>query len=232
MPRTASRRDCPNSGSVNGQSPQQHPLDLSQRRGSRLDVVPAPERGLAQLLAQHGGIDAQLLRSVGGKLVPRQFLRHAADVRQQVIHGLHLLLRAGAGKHLPRALDQVIGLAARAAQRLRVGLHAPLANIAVGVEAAVEGDDLDGEAFLGQQGNGLFGGVGAGGVGIEIDHHLRGVPLENRHLLLGKSRPAGGNHVLNSAQVDARCSPSGPRPAAQTHAGGSRCLALSRLKRT
>ena len=122
--------------------------------------------------------------------------------RQQEVHGLQLLLRAGAGKRLPGALDQVIGLPARAAQRRRVGLHAALADVAVGVETAVEGDDLDVEALFGEQGNGLFGGIGAGGVGIEVDHHLRGVALENRHLLLGKGRSAGGDHVLNAAQKD------------------------------
>ena len=166
------------------------------------DVVAAAERGLAQLLAQHGRVDAQLLRGVGGKLVAGQLLRHAADVRQQEVHGLHLLLRAGAGKQLPRALDQVVGLAARAAHGRRVGLDAALADEAVGVEAAVEGDDLDGEALLGEQGDGLFRGIGAGGVGIEVDDDLRGVAPQNRHLLLGEGRSAGGDHVLNAAQKD------------------------------
>ena len=65
------------------------------------------------------------------------------------------------GKSSPGALDEVVGLAARAAQRRRVGLHAPLADVAVGIEAAVEGDDLDGEALLGEQGDGLLGGIRA-----------------------------------------------------------------------
>jgi hypothetical protein len=103
-----------------GQRPQQHPLHFGQRSWPRLDVVAPLERRLPQFLAQHRRVDAQLLRGVGGKLVPRQLLRHAPDVRQQKVHRLHLLLRAGAGKHLPRPLDQVIGLPPRPAQRFLV----------------------------------------------------------------------------------------------------------------
>ncbi len=95
-----------------------------------------------------------------GELVAGKLLWHAADVRQKVVHGLDLLLGAGAGKHLPGALDEVVGLAARAANGRGVGLDAALADEAVGVEAAFEGDDLDGEALFGEQGDGLFGGVG------------------------------------------------------------------------
>ena len=89
--------------------------------GPNLDVVPPPQRRLPQLLAHDRRVDPQLLRRVGGKLVPRQLFRHAPDMRQQVVHGLHLLLRAGARKHLPRPLDQVVGLAAapRAPPRCR-----------------------------------------------------------------------------------------------------------------
>jgi hypothetical protein len=46
-------------------------------------VILALERGLANLLAQHRRIDAQLLRRVVGKLVALQLLRNAPDVRQQ-----------------------------------------------------------------------------------------------------------------------------------------------------
>ena len=187
---------------VDGQGAEQHPLDLGERRGPRFDVVAAAERGLAQLLAQHGRVDAQLLRGVGGKLVAGELLRQAANVRQQVVHGLYLLLGAGAGEEQPGALDEVIGLAARAAEGRRVGLHAPLADVAVRVEAAVEGDDLDVEALLGEQGDGFLRGIRAGGVGIEVDDDLRGVALENRHLLLGEGRAGGGDHVLNAAQKD------------------------------
>ena len=146
-------------GVGDGQGAEQDPLDLGERCGAGFDVVAAAERGLAQLFAQDGGVDAQLLRGVGGKLVAGELLRHAADVRQQEVHGLDLLLGAGAGKRWPGALDEVVGLAARAAQGRRVGLDAALADEAVGVEAAVEGDDLDGEAFFGEQGDGFFGGV-------------------------------------------------------------------------
>ena len=52
--------------------PQQHPLHLSQGRGANLDVIPTPQRRLPQFLAQHGRIDAQLLRGVHGKLVAHE----------------------------------------------------------------------------------------------------------------------------------------------------------------
>ena len=156
-------------GVGDGEGAEQDPLDFSEGGGASFDVVAAAESGLAQLFAQDGRVDAQLLRGVGGKLVAGQLLRHAADVRQQEVHGLDLLLGAGAGEHLPGALDEVVGLAARAAHGRGVGLDAALADEAVGVEAAVEGDDLDGEALFGEQGDGFFGGVGAGGVGIEVD---------------------------------------------------------------
>ena len=89
-----------------------------------------------------------------------------------------------------------------AAQGLRIGLHAPLANEAVGVQTAVKGDDLDGETLLGQQRDRLLRRIAAGGVGIEVHHHLRGVTLEDRYLLLSKGRAAGGDYVVNAAQVD------------------------------
>ena len=113
-----------------------------------------------------------------------------------------LLVGAGAGKHLPCALDQEVGLAARLADRGCVGLDAALADEAVGVEAAVEGDDLDGEALFGEQGDGLFGGVGASRVGIEVDDDVGGVAAQHGHLLLGEGGSAGGDHVLNAAQKD------------------------------
>ena len=136
------------------------------------------------------------------ELVAGELFRHTANVRQQEVHRLHLLLGAGAGEGQPRPLDQVVGLPPRAAQRRRVSLHAPLANIAVRVEAAVQGDNLDVEALLGEQGDGFLGGIQAGGVGIEVDHHLRGVPLENRHLLLGECGSTGRDHILYPAQID------------------------------
>ena len=182
--------------------PQQHLFHLGQGRRAHLDAVPPLERRLAQFLAQHRRIDSQLLRRIGGKLVPRQLLRHSPDVRQQEVHRLHLLLRARSGKHLPRPLDQVVGLRARPAHRLRIGFHAPLANIPVRVQAAVQGHNPDRESLLRQQRDRLLRGVGPGGVGIEVDHHVRSVPLEDRHLLLGEGRPAGRDHVLNPAQKD------------------------------
>ena len=114
-----------------------------------------------------------------GKLVAGKLLWHAADVRQKVVHRLYLLLGAGTRKHLPRAFNQVVGLAARAANSRRVCLNAALANVPVRIEAAFEGNDLDGKALFGQQRDRLLGGVGSGGVRIEVDHDVGGVAAEH-----------------------------------------------------
>ena len=108
----------------------------------------------------------------------------------------------GSGEHLPGALNQVIGLPSRAEHCLGVGFDPALANEPVGVEAALERDELEVEALFGQQGDGLFGCVGSGGVGVEVDHDVGGVALQNRHLLLGKGSSAGGNHVLDPAKKE------------------------------
>ena len=104
--------------------------------------------------------------------------------------------------HLAGALDEEVGLAARIADGGGVDFDAALADEAVGIEAAIEGDDLDVEAFFGEQSNGFFGGVAACGVGIEVDDDIGGVAAEHGHLLLSESGSAGGNHVLDAAEKD------------------------------
>jgi hypothetical protein len=106
------------------------------------------------------------------------------------------------GKLLAGAVDQVVGLAAGTADGGGVGFYAALADEAVGVEAAVEGDDFDGESLFGEEGDGLFGGVGSGGVGVEVDYYVGGVAAEEADLLLGESGSAGGDYVLDAAHVD------------------------------
>ena len=73
------------------------------------------------------------------------------------------------GEELAGAVDEVVGVALGAAEGGHVGLDALLADEAVGVEAAFEGDDFDVEVFFGEQGDGFFCGVGSGGVGVEVD---------------------------------------------------------------
>ena len=161
----------------NGQRPQQHPLHFRQRRRPALHALPSLQRRLPQFFPQHRRIDPQLLRRVHRELVPRQLLRHAPNVRQQIIHRLHLLLRAGAWEQLPRPLDQVIGLPPRAADRLLVCLRPALADIAVRIEPVVERDDLDGKSLFRQQRNRFFRRIRSRRIGIEVHRHLRGVPL-------------------------------------------------------
>ena len=121
---------------------------------------------------------------------------------QKVVHGLDLLICTGAGEHLAGALDEELGLAARFADGGFVGIDSALADEAVGVEAAVEGDDLDCEALFREQGDGFFGGVGAGGVGVEVDDDVGGVAAQHGDLLLGEGGSAGGDDVLNAAKED------------------------------
>jgi hypothetical protein len=80
------------------------------RLGERLDPVRG-HRGhpmrcrLLQLFAHEGGVDAEFIGRVLRKLVALDRMRHAADVRQQEVHRVHLGLRGAAGKLLARALD-------------------------------------------------------------------------------------------------------------------------------
>ena len=56
----------------------------------RADAGGALGGGLFEFLAEQGGVDAQLLRGVGGELVALDAVGHAADVGQQEVEGLDL----------------------------------------------------------------------------------------------------------------------------------------------
>ena len=107
-----------------------------------------------------------------------------------------------AGEQLAGAVDEVVGVALGVAQRGHVGLDAVLADEAVGVEAAFEGDDLDVEVFFGEQGDGFFCGGDAGGVGVEVDDDAFGEAAEQADLRLGEGGAGGGDDVLNAGHVD------------------------------
>ena len=107
-----------------------------------------------------------------------------------------------AGEELAGAVDEVVGVALGAAQGAPVGLDALLADEAVGIEAAFEGDDLHVEVLFGEQGDGFFGGGGAGGVGIEVDDDALGEAAEQADLRLGERGAGGGDDVVNSGHVD------------------------------
>ena len=106
------------------------------------------------------------------------------------------------GEELAGAVDEVVGVALGGAEGGHVGLDAVLADEAVGVEAAFEGDDFDVEVLFGEQGDGFFGGVGAGGVGVEVDDDALGEAAEQADLHLGEGGAGGGEDVVDAGHVD------------------------------
>ncbi len=106
------------------------------------DAFDALGGGLFELLAEDGGVDAEFLRGVGGELVALDAVGHAADVGEEEVEGLDLGVGGAAGEAVAGAVDEVVGVALGVAEGGHVGLDALLADEAVGVEAAFEGDDL------------------------------------------------------------------------------------------
>jgi len=90
------------------------------------------------------------------------------------------------------AIDEVVGVALRCAEGRHVGLDALLANEAVWVKAAFEGDDFDFEVFFGEEGDGFLCCVGACSVGVEVDDDALGKATEKAHLHLGECSAGGG----------------------------------------
>src|SRR5690349_20382678 len=87
-----------------------------------------------------------------------------------------------------RAFDQVIEISVRIFERLRVRLLAFSANKQVRVESGVKREHPNVEVLLDQQAQGALGGAGAGGIGIEIDHHVFAETPEQFGLQVSKSR--------------------------------------------
>ena len=121
------------------------------------------------------GVDAELLRGVGGEFVAGDAAGDAADVGEQEVEGLDFGFGSPRREEMAGAVDQVVLMTPGSAEGGGVGVGAALANIAVGIEAAFEGEDVDLEALFGEKRDGFFGGVGAGGVGIEVDDDAGGV---------------------------------------------------------
>ncbi len=129
----------------------------------------ARDGGGFQLLAQGGGVDAQFLRGVHGEFVALDAAGDALNVRQQPVDGFHFRIGRARREERARALQQIVGVRQRVAQRFGVGVFSLAADIKVGIEAAVEVDDADAEIFFEQQRERAFGGGGAGGIGVEVD---------------------------------------------------------------
>ena len=158
-----------------GKSLQENALGVGERVSVRGDGVAAFGGGVFELGADQSGVDAESLGRVVGKSVASDAAGDAADVGQEEVEGLGFGFGIARGKELAGALDEVILILGRGAESFSVGAGAALADVAVGIEAAFEGEHADFEAFFGEQGDGFFGGVGAGGVGIEVDDDAGGV---------------------------------------------------------
>ena len=99
-------------GVIDGQRAEQNPLNLRERGRAHFHVIAAAEGCLPEFFAKDGGVNPELLGGVAGELIAGEFLRHAPDVGQKVVHGLDLLVGAGSGEHLAGSLDEEVGLAA------------------------------------------------------------------------------------------------------------------------
>ena len=64
--------------------------------------------GVAEFLAQDGGIDGELLRDLVGQLVAHDAAGHALDVRQEIVDGLLFAFAAADGELRAGAFDEVI----------------------------------------------------------------------------------------------------------------------------
>ena len=141
------------------------------------DLVAAFARRLPELLSHQRGVNAELLRCIGGELVAHDAIGHAPDMRQQVVEGFALALGRPREK-LHRAVNQVVGVALGSFDSGYVLLDAALANKAVGIEARFKGDDFNLKILFGEQGDRLLGGVRAGGIGVEVNEQPLGVSAE------------------------------------------------------
>ena len=90
----------------------------------------------------------------------------------------------------------------RGAEGFSVGAGTAFADVAVGVEAALEGEDAHFKTFLRQKGDGFFGGVSAGRVGIEVNDDAGGVAAQQARLRFSESGAAGGDDVGDAGEED------------------------------
>ncbi len=122
-------------------------------------------------------------------------------MRQQVVEGLDLGFGRARREERAGALDEVVLVAACSAEGFHISLDAALADVAVGIEADFKGDDFDFKSFLGEEADGFFGGVGSGGVGVEVDDDALAVATEEAGLHLGEGGAAGGEDVGDAGEV-------------------------------
>ena len=100
------------------------------------------------------------------------------------------------------ALDQVVEIFLRVAQSVAVSVFAFAADVEIGIESLLEGEDFDLEFFFDQQAQGTFGGFGAGGVGVEVDDDVLAEAPEQLGLQFGEGGAGTGNHIVESGGED------------------------------
>jgi hypothetical protein len=161
-----------------GKSLEKDALGVGERVGVRGDGVAAFGGSIFEFGADQSGVDAESLGGIVGKGVALDAAGHAANVGQEEVELVGFGFRVAAGKEAAGALDEVVPKLGRGAEGFSVGAGATLADVAIGIEAAFEGEDAHFKTFLRQKRDGFFGGVGAGRIGIEVDDDAGGVAAE------------------------------------------------------
>ena len=101
-----------------------------------------------------------------------------------------------------RAVDQIVEILLRTAQRLAVSLFALAADIEIGIEALLQRQNFNLEFFFDQQAQRALGGFGAGGIGIKVHHDILAEAAQQFRLHLGKGRAGAGDDVVKSGGVN------------------------------
>src|SRR5262245_14555924 len=140
-----------------------------------------------QFLSQQARVDGQLLRDIARQLIANDAAGYALDMRQQIIDRLHLALCRFSWKLCTRTLDQVIEIALRVLERLRIRFFAFSAYEQVRIESGFKGQNADVEVFFDQQAQRALRGAGASIVGIEIDDDIFAETSQQFGLQVSKS---------------------------------------------
>ncbi len=120
------------------------------------EVVAASGGGVFELGADEGGVDAEGLGGIVGEGIAGDAAGNAADVGQEEVEGLGFGFGVANGKESAGAIDEVVLKRRRGAEGVDVGAGAAFADVAVGVESAVEGEDADDRSPLRSKGRWIF----------------------------------------------------------------------------
>ncbi len=157
---------------------------------------------MLEFLPQNGGIDAEFLRDLAGQFVAHDPAGHSLDMRQQIIQRLHFALSTANGELVLGALDQVIEITLRVFERLAVSIFTFAADEEIRVEAGFQSQHFDLEFFFDQKTQGALGGLGTGGVGIEIHDNVLAEAAQQPGLEFGEGGSGTGDHVVKASRVD------------------------------